>query len=89
MTEDKRIKEYVNVTVKFKKDGQMIPVNIEWENGKVYTVDRVLDIRNAASLKAGGCGIRYLCKIMGMQTYIFFEEDKWFVERKMPCAEDS
>jgi len=79
----------VNVTVKFKKDGQMIPVNIEWENGKVYTVDRVLDIRNAASLKAGGCGIRYLCKIMGMQTYIFFEEDKWFVERKMPCAEDS
>ena len=89
MTEDKRIKEYVNVTVKFKKDGQMIPVNIEWENGRVYTVGRILDIRKAASLKAGGCGVRYLCKIMGMQTYIFFEEDKWFVERKMPCAEDS
>ncbi|HPB17913.1 MAG TPA: hypothetical protein PK870_09700, partial [Clostridia bacterium] len=71
------------------KDGQMIPVNIEWENGRVYTVDRILDIRKAASLKAGGCGVRYLCKIMGMQTYIFFEEDKWFVERKMPCAEDS
>ncbi len=89
MTEDKRIKEYVNVTVKFKKDGSMIPVNIEWENGKIYTVDRILDIRNAASLKAGGCGVRYLCKIMGMQTYIFFEEDKWFVERKTLCAEDS
>ncbi len=89
MTEDKRIKEYVNVTVKFKKDGSMIPVNIEWEDGKIYTVDRILDIRNAASLKAGGCGVRYLCKIMGTQTYIFFEEDKWFVERKTLCAEDS
>jgi hypothetical protein len=41
-----------------------------------------LDIRRAASLKAGGCGVRYLCKIMGTETYIFFEEDKWFVERK-------
>lgn len=88
MTEDKRIKAYVNVTVKFKKDGSMIPVSIEWENGKVYTVDRILDVRNAASLKAGGCGMRYLCKIMGTQTYIFFEEDKWFVERKAQCAED-
>lgn len=89
MTQDKRIKEYVNVTVKFKKDGSMIPVNIEWENGKVYTIDKVIDVRNAASLKAGGCGIRYLCKIMNKQTYIFFEADKWFVERKASCAEDS
>ena len=88
MTEDKRIKN-IECYVKLKKHGQMIPVNIEWENGRVYTVDRILDIRKAASLKAGGCGVRYLCKIMGMQTYIFFEEDKWFVERKMPCAEDS
>lgn len=89
MTQDKRIKEYVNVTVKFKKDGSMIPVDIEWENGTVYTIDKVIDVRKAASLKAGGCGIRYLCKIMDTQTYIFFEEDKWFVERKASCAEDS
>jgi hypothetical protein len=89
MKNDERVKEYVNVTVKFKKDGAMVPVDIEWENGTVYTVDKVLDVRQAASLKAGGCGIRYLCKIMGVDTYIFFEEDKWFVERKVSCAGDS
>ncbi len=88
MTKDKRIKEYVNVTVKFTKEGIMHPLSIEWIDGKIYPVDKVIDIRNAASLKAGGCGIRYLCKIMGAQTYIFFEQDKWFVERKIPCVED-
>jgi len=45
-------------------------------------VDRVLDVRPAASLKAGGAGTRYTVRIRGRQTYLFREEDRWFVERR-------
>jgi hypothetical protein len=34
------------------------------------------------SLKGGGLGIRYTCRIRGKQVYLFDEEGKWFVERK-------
>jgi hypothetical protein len=43
--------------------------------------DRVTNIRQAASLKAGGSGIRYTCMVHGRQTYLFYEEDRWFMER--------
>ena len=45
----------------------------------------MIDIRNAASLKVGGNGIRYTVRILGKQTYIFYDnnECKWFVEAKM------
>ena len=43
-------------------------------------VDRVLDIRPAASLRSGGAGLRYTCSIAGVLTYLFLEETKWFFE---------
>ena len=43
-------------------------------------VDRVLDIRPAASLRSGGAGLRYTCSIAGVPTYLFLEETKWFFE---------
>ena len=33
-------------------------------------------------MKAGGAGIRYTVEIGAKQTYLYLEEDKWFVERK-------
>ena len=39
-------------------------------------------VKNRASLKVGGFGERYLIRINGQETYLFFEFDKWFVERK-------
>ena len=35
-----------------------------------------------ASLKAGGAGIRYTCRIDGKLTHLFLEGDRWFVEAK-------
>lgn len=75
-------KVFVGVTVKYNKAGQARPLSIEWEDGRVYEVDRVLDIRRAASLKVGGCGMRYTCRILGKETYLFEEENRWFVEAK-------
>ena len=73
-------KRYVDVVARFDTDGRIIPVKLLWHDGTVFYVDRVLDIRKAASLKAGGAGIRYTCRINNQETYLFLEETKWFVE---------
>ena len=76
-------KKYVEVTAKFDVDGTVVPLEIQWEDGTKFEIDRILDIRRAASLKAGGAGIRYTCRILGKQTYLFFEDPAWFVERRV------
>ena len=78
-----RQKVYVQVTAVFMPDGRLRPVMVTWEDGRHFEVDRVIDIRRAASIKAGGCGIRYTCMISGRPCYLFYEENyKWFVEAK-------
>lgn len=75
-------KVYVDVTVEFTKDGRLLPKYMRWEDGRVYQIDRIKDVRRAASLKAGGAGIRYTCMICGQEKHLFYEENnKWFVER--------
>lgn len=75
-------KVFVEVIVKHSKEGQKIPMSVTWEDRRSYEVDKVIDIRKAASMKVGGCGIRYTCRIMGQETYLFFEDEKWFVEAR-------
>ena len=79
----KYLKRYVEVTARFTADGDIIPLKILWHDGSVFFIDRVLDIRPAASLKAGGAGIRYTCRISNRETYLFLEENRWFVEEKI------
>lgn len=59
---------------------------------KGAVIDRILDIRQAAAMKAGGQGDRYTVRIRGKQSYLFFERStnltgnnigRWFVERKV------
>ena len=73
-------KVYVEVAAVFTPEGQILPRRIRWEDGTLFAVDRVVDIRRAAALKAGGCGLRYTVRIGGRQTYLFLDEDRWFVE---------
>ncbi len=75
-------KVFVEVTARFDAEGKITPLSILWEDGTAYEIDRVLDIRRAASLKAGGIGIRYTVRINGKQSYLFYEEPRWFVEAK-------
>lgn len=75
-------KVYVSVTARFDEKGSLTPLSIKWEDGTVYEIDRILDVRRAASLKAGGIGTRYAIRIQGKATYLFYEEPKWFVEGK-------
>ena len=75
-------KIYVEVTAAFKEDGRLKPLSFVWEDGRRFTIDRVTDIRPAASLKAGGCGIRYTCLVRERTAYLYLEEDRWFMERR-------
>ncbi len=47
----------LKVHAEFDIDGSIRPTSIVWEDGRVFAVDRILDIRRAASLKAGGMGM--------------------------------
>ncbi len=75
-------KVFVDVVVKFTKDGQKIPLTVIWEDGKRFQIDKVTDVRRAASLKVGGQGMRYRCRINGKETFLWLEDDRWFVEAK-------
>lgn len=76
------MKQYVSVTARFDCDGNLLPVFLHWKDGRDFEIDRILDIRYAASLKAGGAGIRYTCRISGKERYIFLENNRWFVDSK-------
>ena len=75
-------KTYVEVDVKFDTDGNILPLKIIWEDGKEFLIDKVLDKKAAASMKAGGNGMRYTIRTNGKTTYLWYEEPGWFVEAK-------
>lgn len=89
--ERKNMKVYVPVRTLFDENGRLIPTEIIWEDGTKYEIDKVLDVRSAPALKAGGQGDRYTIIVKGKQSYLFFERStnltgdeigRWFVERK-------
>lgn len=86
MTVDSRYnhhgKVYVEVNATFDRDGELVPHYFVWEDGRKYEIDQIISKCRAASLKAGGVGIRYTCRIRERETYLFREEDKWFMERR-------
>lgn len=86
---EKRIRTYVEVTARHLEDGSVLPLSVHWEDGTTYRIDRVLDRRRASSLKVGGEGVRYVVRIHGRDTYLFYENPSWFVERKVYASIDS
>ena len=81
-----RTRIYIELRVSFGADGTMTPAAIKWNDGRVFEIDKVLDVRRAAS-DAGSMGLRYTVKIMGQVRRLFFEDaysdtgrPRWFVE---------
>ncbi len=79
-----RRKHYVEVLARTDEDGNVSPVSVTWSDGRVFEIDRIMDVRQAASLKVGGTGLRYLVRIGQRTTYLFFENPRWFVEEIVP-----
>ena len=79
---------YVEARVRFDECGDMAPVWVKWEDGRVFEIDKILDVRRAAS-EAGSMGLRYTVRIAGRTRYLFFEDTysdtgrpRWFVETR-------
>ena len=73
---------YVKVVAEFSPEGKIVPLSVEWEDGRCFSVDRLLDVRRAASTRAGGTGMRYTVRILGRETYLFEDRGRWFVEAR-------
>ena len=71
----------LNIVVLHTEDGKSIPKTILWEDGRRFSIDKVLDIRKAAALKCGGIGTRYICKVCNKEVAIFDEDGCWFLEK--------
>jgi hypothetical protein len=76
------MKTYVGVTVEHDKDGNLTPLIIHWPDGRKFNIDRVIDVRMAPALIAGGHGTRYTCRIRNKEVYLFNDplDGKWFIE---------
>ena len=73
---------YIDVPARVSPAGRITPLSIIWEDGRKYEVDKILDIRRAASLKAGGTGLRFNVKIGRQETFIYLDDGRWWAERK-------
>lgn len=78
-----REKCYVSVVSRTEVDGRVVPLKIVWEDGRTFTVDKVLDCRQAVSRKVGGTGLRYTIRVHNESTYLWYERPRWFVEGKV------
>ena len=76
-------KVYVDVVAEFRKDGRLVPIFFTWEDGRKYSIDRILKIERCASRKGRRCRNDVIhCMIQGQESHLFYEVDKWFMERK-------
>lgn len=75
-----RHKCYVKVRADFMLDGRVVPLKFRPDEGDAVLIDRVLDERPACSIKAGGQGVRYTCRVAGQVLYLFHDRNLWFIE---------
>jgi hypothetical protein len=73
-------KVIVRVLAEFDEQGKVYPKSLTWEDGRCFVIDRILDVRSAPSLKVGGAGMRYTCRICGHEVYLYQDCGQWFME---------
>ena len=73
-------KIYVSVRADHLLNGRIRPLMFRAKDGPVVRIDRILDEREAPSLKAGGQGMRYACRVGEKQLYLFHDDVYWFIE---------
>ena len=77
-------KDYVTVVARHELGGRIRPVAYQLPGGSPVKIDCITDERQAASLKSGGQGTRYTCKVtideVQSDVYLFHDEELWFME---------
>ena len=97
--DESKYKEFVDVLCLYRaSDGKIIPFRYRRADGTTLSVEVTEQIK-AASLRAGGQGMRYKCRILNrhtmceVETYLFHDGSYWFIEidgkkRQLSCAGD-
>lgn len=73
------MKKFISVIAEHDVTGEIKPLNINWD-GRILSIDKIFDIRPAASLKNGGQGIRYKCRICNKDVFLFNDNGIWFID---------
>jgi hypothetical protein len=73
-------KIFVTVIARHDPDGKITPLSITWTDGRNFEIDKIKDERMAPSLKGGGLGMRYSCRVREREFYLFCDAGKWFIE---------
>ena len=79
-------KHYLTIIIRVDTDGNIKPVAIEWEDGRKFSVDKVLSIINAPPVHVGSTPTKkYDIIIEGRHRVVYFEESagRWFIERQV------
>ncbi|MDP4120662.1 MAG: hypothetical protein Q8876_06380 [Bacillota bacterium] len=77
-------KKFVEVIAHYNLAGEITPLSIIWEDGRKFAIDRVTNVCRAASLKSGGQGWRFSCRIRNREFHLFLEEERfWFLEDRL------
>lgn len=76
-------KVYVDVHALLSKEGDLIPKSFVWEDGQTYKIDRIKKKEMQANRKAGGTGLMYTCIVDGKECHLYYEVDKFFMEKKL------
>lgn len=79
---DNTHKTFVKVRLDHDTDGMKHPLMFRTENGPTIRIDKVVDVRPAASLRGGGQGDRYTCRIGNQEVNLFNDGEYWFVENE-------
>lgn len=74
------MRKNITVIAKMQENGKIIPLSIQWQDGRIFEIDKILDIRKKASTKGGGKGLRYTCKISNQERFLWLDDYVWFVE---------
>ena len=73
-------KLYLTVRADHLPDGSLVPVCFRLPGEEDVQIDRIVDAREAHSLRCGGQGMRYTCLIGANAVYLFHDQNKWFLE---------
>ena len=81
---ENQYKQFVSVRADHLPDGSIRPRVFKFTDkcGEpvVCHIDAVRDVREAPSLKAGGQGMRYICRVGEREYHLFHDDLYWFVE---------
>lgn len=71
-------KNFIEVTATMCTNRRIIPTAFVWE-GLQIKIDKVLNVQEGQSLKAGFIGKRYLCIAMNRRFYLYFTGKQWYI----------